>query len=181
MARQDHDTIDLSDLTLLVIDDNQYMRQLIGLMLRAFNIGQILDASCAREAFDQLRAIPADCILCDWRMPGMSGIDFIRLLRTSPNSPRPDIPIILCTGHTDRRRIAIARDCGVSEILTKPLAPKALLHKIQAAVFRPRPFIVTPGYTGPCRRRRKNARYDGIERRKSEGMGQGDIDALLRG
>ena len=172
-------TVNFSDTTILVVDDNQYMRQLISHMLRAFEVGTVLHADNAKESFAEIRQSKIDCLIVDWLMPGMSGIEFVTMVRTSPQSSRPDIPIILCSGHTEKDLVVEARDAGVSEILTKPLSPRSLFEKLDLAIFHPRPFIIMPSYTGPCRRRRLNAQYDGIERRRDSGLQQHDIDALL--
>ncbi|MEE9290211.1 MAG: response regulator, partial [Alphaproteobacteria bacterium] len=140
-----------SDTTILVVDDNQYMRNLIGHMLRAFDVGLVLHAENAKDAFGELRLSKIDCLIVDWLMPGMSGIEFVFMVRTSPQSPRPDIPLILCSGHTEKDLVAEARDAGVSEVLTKPLSPRSLFEKLDAAIFHPRPFISMATYTGPCR------------------------------
>jgi len=173
------EAVDFGEVAVLVVDDDQYMRQLIGHMLRAFDVGTIFHANNAKDAFQKIRLSRVDCLIVDWLMPGMSGIEFVLMVRTSPQSPKPDIPLILCTGHTDRDRVEEGRDAGVSEVLTKPLSPKSLFDKLEAAIFKPRPFIITPGYTGPCRRRRGNVKYDGIERRMNKGLRQNDIDSLL--
>jgi len=171
--------VDFSDTKILVVDDNQYMRNLIGHMLRAFGVGAILHAENAKDAFSKIRLSKIDCLIVDWLMPGMSGIEFVLMVRTGPQCPRPDIPIIFCSGHTEKDLIVEARDAGVSEVLTKPLSPQSLFEKLDAAIFHPRPFIIKPTYTGPCRRRRGNVKYDGIERRCDSGLQQHDIDALL--
>lgn len=171
--------VDFSDTTILVVDDNQYMRNLIGHMLRAFGVGAILHAENAKDAFSKIRLSKIDCLIVDWLMPGMSGIEFVLMVRTGPQCPRPDIPIIFCSGHTENDLIVEARDAGVSEVLTKPLSPQSLFEKLDAAIFHPRPIIIKPTYTGPCRRRRGNVKYDGIERRCDSGLQQHDIDALL--
>ena len=172
-------TIDCSDITILVVDDNQYMRQLISHMLRAFEVGTVLHADNAKEGFSEIRQSKIDCLIVDWLMPGMSGIEFVNMVRTSPQSSRPDIPIILCSGHTEKDLVVDARDAGMSEILTKPLSPQSLFEKNGCGDFHSRPFIITPSYTGPCRRRRGQTQYDGIERRRDGGLQQHDIDALL--
>jgi CheY-like chemotaxis protein len=111
LANDPQQQVNFCDLTLLIVDDNQYMRQLIGHMLRAFEVGNILSVTNANEAFDEIRQTQIDCLIVDWLMPGgMSGIEFVRMLRTSPKSPKPDIPLILCTGHTEKHRIIEARD-----------------------------------------------------------------------
>jgi two-component system chemotaxis response regulator CheY len=174
--------VSFSDLTIMIVDDNQYMRQLLNHMLRAFDVGLILHAGNAKDAFEEMRQTRTDCLIVDWLMPGgMSGIEFVKMVRTSPKSPKPDIPLILCTGHTEKERVLEARDAGVSEVLTKPVSPRALMHKLRLAIFRPRPFIISPNYTGPDRRRRNNVKYNSIERRRTIGLRQDDIDALLKG
>ena len=62
-----------------------------------------------------------------------------------------------------------ARDAGVTEFLVKPLSAQALHQRILSVVAHPRPFIRTPTFFGPDRRRTKAAEYTGPERRKGEG------------
>ena len=66
------------------------------------------------------------------------------------------LPIIMVTGHTERRRIEAARDAGVTELLAKPITAAGLFQRIEEIVHRPRPFVRTANYFGPCRRRRAN-------------------------
>jgi two-component system, chemotaxis family, chemotaxis protein CheY len=59
----------------------------------------------------------------------------------------------MMTGYTERARIIEARDAGVSELVAKPIVPARLLARLDAAVFQPRPFVKSPAYIGPSRRR----------------------------
>jgi DNA-binding response OmpR family regulator len=54
-----------------------------------------------------------------------------------------------------------ARDAGVTEFVAKPLTAKAVLERIQAVIYRPRPFVRTPNYFGPDRRRREDPGFNG--------------------
>jgi DNA-binding response OmpR family regulator len=74
----------------------------------------------------------------------------------------------MVTGHSEHYRVVTARDAGVNELLVKPLSARALFTRIQTIIERPRPFIRTRSYFGPCRRRKKSAKYTGPERRKTE-------------
>jgi two-component system chemotaxis response regulator CheY len=76
------------------------------------------------------------------------------------------VPIIMLSGHSERRCVMEARDAGVTEFLTKPVAAKSLYERILSVVLAPRPFIRTKDYFGPDRRRTVNAKYAGPERRK---------------
>jgi two-component system, chemotaxis family, chemotaxis protein CheY len=81
------------------------------------------------------------------------------------------VPIIMLTGHSEKKRVTAARDAGVTEFLAKPISAKSLYERVLNIVVNPRPFIRAKGYFGPDRRRNASANYTGPERRK----GQADI------
>jgi len=71
------------------------------------------------------------------------------------------VPIIMLTGHSEKRRVIEARDTGVTEFLAKPISAKALYQRVLNVVANPRPFIKTKTYFGPCRRRNLYGTYVG--------------------
>ena len=71
----------------------------------------------------------------------------------------------MLTGHSEKRRVTIARDAGVTEFLAKPISAKGLYQRILNVVVSPRPFIKTKSYFGPDRRRNTTNTYIGPERR----------------
>jgi CheY-like chemotaxis protein len=152
-------------LKILVVDDNQHMRKLVVTILQAFGAIQIFEAPDGEHAWTVLRDANPDVILLDWQMAGMNGLDFARMVRTSPNSPNPFVPIIMLTGHTHVDHVRQARDAGVNEFLAKPVSVKAILTRLVSVIEHPRPFVRTKTYFGPCRRRRGGDEYKGPERR----------------
>ena len=102
-------------------------------------------------------------------MEPLDGIDFVRLLRNSPDSPNPMAPVIMITGHSTMRRISEARDVGVNEFLAKPLTARGVLDRLQKVIDHPRPYIRTEDYFGPDRRRKADPNYDGPRRRSADG------------
>jgi DNA-binding response OmpR family regulator len=74
----------------------------------------------------------------------------------------------MMTGHSEKSRVYEARDAGVTEFLVKPITAKAVLDRIQAVIFHPRPFVKTDGYFGPDRRRTQSGSYNGPMRRVSD-------------
>jgi CheY-like chemotaxis protein len=152
-------------LKILVVDDNQHMRKLVVTILQAFGTVQIYEASDGEHAWAALRDTNPDVILLDWQMEGMNGIDFARMVRTSPDSTNPFVPIIMLTGHTHVDHVRQARDAGVNEFLAKPVSVKAVLTRLISVIDHPRPFVRTKTYFGPCRRRRGGDEYKGPERR----------------
>ena len=132
------------------------MRALLTAILRAIGVGDTFDASDGAEALQILRNHPIDIIMTDLQMQPVDGLDFVRLLRNSADSPCPMAPVIMITGHSTLRRVAEARDVGVTEFLSKPVTARGVLQRINLVVEHPRQFVRTEDYFGPDRRRRRD-------------------------
>jgi CheY-like chemotaxis protein len=152
-------------LKILVVDDNAHMRKLVVTILQAFGAIQIFEADSGERALALMRDTNPDVVILDWMMEGMSGLDFVRQVRSAPNSPNPFVPVIMLTGHTHIDHVRQARDAGVNEFLAKPVSVKAILTRLIAVIEHPRPYVRTIAYFGPCRRRRGTDEYRGPERR----------------
>jgi CheY-like chemotaxis protein len=155
-------------LKMLLVDDNHHMRVLLTEILRAIGVKQVFEASDGAEALQILRGSPIDIVMTDLAMQPLDGIDFVRLLRNSQDSPNPMIPVIMITGHSTMRRVAEARDVGVTEFLSKPVTARGVIERINRVVEHPRPFVRTGDYFGPDRRRREDPNYSGPYRRGSD-------------
>jgi DNA-binding response OmpR family regulator len=88
------------------------------------------------------------------------------MIRQPGANANPYVPIIMLTGHSEKKRVVSARDAGVTEFLAKPISAKSLYERILNVVANPRPFIRSKTYFGPDRRRNINQNYVGAERRK---------------
>jgi DNA-binding response OmpR family regulator len=88
------------------------------------------------------------------------------MIRQPGANANPYVAIIMLTGHSEKRRVVLARDAGITEFLAKPISAKGLYQRIVNIVANPRPFIRTKTYFGPDRRRNVNPAYIGPERRK---------------
>ncbi|ATQ41919.1 response regulator [Caulobacter mirabilis] len=155
-------------LKILLVDDNQHMRILLIEILRAIGIRRVLEANDGAEALQALRDHDIDIIITDLAMQPLDGIDFVRLVRLSPESPNPMCPIIMVTGHSTQRRVEEARDAGVNEFLAKPVTPRGVLERIGEIIDNARPFIRTDDYFGPDRRRRVDPDHIGPWRRAGD-------------
>jgi CheY-like chemotaxis protein len=114
----------------------------------------------------------ADVAIVDFRMDPMDGVTFTERVRRDPGSKNPFLPIIMLTGYAEKGRVLEARDAGVTEMMTKPVTAKALVARLNAVILNPRPFIRTQTYFGPDRRRRQDASYVGLERRRGAQLTQ---------
>lgn len=157
---------DLSALSFLVIDDNNYMLSIVKTLLKGFGCHRIVEASDAAEAFEEFQNSQVDVIIVDYALATLDGIEFAQLVRTAKDSPNPYVPIVMLTAHSERQRIEQARDAGITEFLRKPICASDLYRRIVEVVERPRPFIRSKSYFGPDRRRRVDENYRGEERRK---------------
>ena len=113
-----------------------------------------------------------DIVLTDWAMPIFDGLELAQMIRQPGANANPYVPIIMLTGHSEKKRARPARDAGITEFMAKPISAKALYQRILNVVANPRPFIKTKTYFGPDRRRNVNSNYVGPERRKG---GKADV------
>jgi CheY-like chemotaxis protein len=158
----------LANLRFLMVDDNQHMRAIVGAILAGVGVKHFIEAMDGAEALQALRENMIDIAIVDFKMLPLDGVQFTQLVRNAPDSVDPFLPIIMLTGFAERHRVFEARDAGVTEIIVKPVTARSLLDRINEVVFRPRPFIRSSTYFGPCRRRRAEATYEGPFRRAGE-------------
>ncbi|MDO8378620.1 response regulator [Phenylobacterium sp.] len=162
-------------LKILLVDDNPHIRVLLSEILRAVGVNNIYEASDGAEALQRMRAHSIDIVMTDLAMEPLDGIDFVRLLRNSADSPNQMAPVIMITGHSTLRRIHEARDAGVNEFLAKPLTARGVLDRLQKIIDHPRPFVRTDDYFGPERRRKVDPNYDGPRRRAADRAAAGPV------
>ncbi|GAA0534427.1 CheY-like chemotaxis protein [Rhizomicrobium palustre] len=155
-------------LRVMIVDDNLHMRRLIVAIMQAFGVREYFEAHDAEQAWAALPNAKPDIIILDWQLPGITGIEFARLVRTSPKSTNPFVPIIMLTGHTHVDHVRQARDAGINEFLAKPVSVKAMLVRLINVIENPRPFVRCDTYFGPCRRRKSITAYQGRERREPD-------------
>jgi CheY-like chemotaxis protein len=158
-------TVECSRLRFLIVDDNNHMRRIIRALLHGFGVREAYEAEDGAAGLEAFSSFSPDIVITDWAMPIFDGIELTRMIRQPETSTNPYVPIIMVTGHAEKRRVTEARDAGVTEFLVKPISAKALYQRIVSVVMLPRPFIKTASYFGPCRRRTTIHNYSGVERR----------------
>ncbi|MCS6622657.1 response regulator [Roseibacterium beibuensis] len=158
----------LAALQILLIDDNPHMRTIASAVLQSAGIRKVLEAGDGGTGLEMLRDHAVDLVIVDYNMFPLDGVEFTRLVRNSPDSANPYLPIIMMTGHSGKQRVYEARDAGVTEFLAKPITAKAVLDRIQSVIWKPRPFVKTDGYFGPDRRRVSPPGFRGPFRRATD-------------
>jgi two-component system, chemotaxis family, chemotaxis protein CheY len=170
---------DLSNFTVLVVEDSEHMQHLITQMLKVFGVGEILACSDANEAIELLTILQAskkskyltniDIVLTDWLMPKGSGEDLLKWMRGHQRDSIRFLPVIVVSGYTTAYIAARARDLGANDTLVKPISGNGLAGRICSVIDHPRAFISAPSYFGPDRRRHA-AEFSGMDRRVTQAV-----------
>lgn len=158
----------LSDIQVLVVDDNRQMRFLTRALLRAAGVYRVAEAAGALEAFELMNRFPVDLILADWKMQPVDGLAFTKMVRCAEDSPNRYVPILMMTAHTEMSRVAAARDAGVNGFLRKPISARILFDRMSAALLDNRVFVQSTTYVGPDRRRGPKRGFAGPYRRADD-------------
>ncbi|MDQ8726546.1 response regulator [Bradyrhizobium sp. LHD-71] len=159
--------IDFNKLRFLICDDNAHMRRILRTLLHSFGAREAYEAEDGATALEMYIHYVPDIMILDWSMPIFDGLELTQMIRQPQGNGNPYTPIIMLTGYSDKRRVMMARDAGVTEFLAKPISAKALYQRIVNVVVSPRPFIKTKSYFGPDRRRNTTTAYIGPERRNN--------------
>ena len=115
--------------TVLVVDDE--VRSQDALRRTLDEDFTVFTASSAEEARGLLQRQPVSVILCDQRMPGMTGVNFLKEVREQ----WPDIVRIVISGYTDSEDIiAGINEAGIYQYILKPWSPDHLLESVRNAV-----------------------------------------------
>lgn len=103
--------------TILVVDDNDDVRELMSFMLDVLNY-TVIEATDGWQAYEIVQQNKPDLILMDISMPGTDGITATQLIRNMNGTE--DLPIICVTGHS-QRYMDKAYEAGVNDIIIKPV------------------------------------------------------------
>jgi two-component system chemotaxis response regulator CheY len=125
----------LSQFHVMVIDDQEIVRNIVGKFLKQGNIERITEARNGAEALYLLSSdkCAPDVIICDLHMEQVDGIEMVKRLRADVANPNRNKPILMLTGDSDTRVHQEALNAGATRVLTKPIAADALLTAVFGA------------------------------------------------
>ncbi len=112
--------------TVLVVDDEVHIVNVVAMKFR--NAGfTVLTARDPQEAFDVAQKHHIDLVITDQHMPGGSGIDLCKLLKSTPATA--EVPAILLTAYDFSIVQEAVGDSNISSIMAKPFSPRELLAR----------------------------------------------------
>jgi len=123
----------------LVVDDYSTMRKIVKKILVDMGYTRIEEAEDGKPALEKItQAVAANdafgCIISDWNMPGMTGLDLLKAVRANPATSKT--PMILATAEGDQSNVVEAAKAGVSDYVIKPFTPVTLTEKMKKAYAR---------------------------------------------
>lgn len=155
-----------ADLNVIIVAKDGGIGRTVRMALRGMGLRSIQIAADLAQTRDYFATIEPHALVVYVDGPeNDEGLELMRFIRRSPDSPSPRIPIIACSPRRDLATVHAVINAGGHEYVLFPVAGDALLKKIIAARQGNRAFIEQPDYVGPDRRRRDDKAYKGPERR----------------
>ena len=119
---------------ILIVDDMSSLRDLLKAYLRRLGYRNISEAEDGRIAYQALLAAKAsgsafDLIISDWNMPNLDGLEFLKLVRSSPEWK--NLPFLLLTTESEKAKVLEAVLANVSNYVVKPVEEETLKEKLK--------------------------------------------------
>lgn len=124
--------------TILVVDDEQTLREMLDYNLRREGY-RVLTAATGPEAIALAHAERPDLLILDIMLPGMSGFDVCRLVRKEWN-----LPILMLSAREEEIDKVLGLELGADDYLTKPFGLRELLARVHALLRRSEILRGTP-------------------------------------
>ncbi|MCC7137171.1 MAG: sigma-54-dependent Fis family transcriptional regulator [Planctomycetes bacterium] len=121
----------LEGLRILVVDDEEDVRRGVERLLRGTG-ATVAGAPDGETALARMEEAPADVVVTDVRMPGISGVDLLREVRAR----RPSVEVILLTGFGTIETAVACLQAGAAHFLTKPFENARLVEVVERAGLR---------------------------------------------
>ncbi len=116
---------------ILVLDDEPDVRNLLARILKEENY-QVSEADTAESALSSIEESVPDLVIADINLPGMSGLDFFKLVKEN----NPQLPFIFLSGLTDEFDKVLGLELGAEDYITKPFGVRELKARVKVVLRR---------------------------------------------
>lgn len=113
-------------LRVMLIDDSKTMRNIQRTMLTQMGFETLEEAQDGQDALSKLGAFQPELILCDWNMPNLDGLEFVKQARSRGCTA----PIIMVTTESEKTKVVTAIRAGVNNYVVKPFTQDVLSARI---------------------------------------------------
>lgn len=121
---------------ILIVEDEPAIHELIAVNLRHAG-HESVSAYSAEQALTRIRGRLPDLILLDWMLPGVSGLELAKRLKSDAHTQ--GIPIIMLTARAEEPQKVAGLEVGADDYMTKPFSPRELIARIKAVLRRRAP------------------------------------------
>lgn len=108
---------------IMAVDDSNTMLSLAKKALTDLGYSDLVLCESGEKALDSLEEQKVDLILLDWHMPGLTGLDFLRIVKNSDHTR--NIPVVMLTTEDHPLSIQTAKDSGADGYMVKPLTAES--------------------------------------------------------
>lgn len=123
-----------SELSILVVENNDHMRAILREVLSAFGVGEVIEAEDALTAYLMMCCERVDLVILDYFLRERTGGDFIRLLRHDAACPNRTTPVVVLTALPAHARAEGVFAAGAQSVLAKPITPRRLYEEMVAVL-----------------------------------------------
>lgn len=113
---------------ILIVDDFSTMRRIVKNLLNDLGYTNTAEADDGHTGLAALRTAPFDFVITDWNMPGMTGIELLRAIRS--DDKLKTLPVLMVTAEAKREQIIEAAQAGVNGYIIKPFTAQTLEEKL---------------------------------------------------
>ncbi len=118
---------------ILLVEDEEDIRSLIAMHLR--RVGYSVDeVSDGEQALSRFQAGRFDLLILDWMLPGLSGLDIARRVRSGDH--QPSVPVLMVTARVEPADIVMGLEAGADDYVTKPFELPVLIARVRALLRR---------------------------------------------
>ncbi|WP_062467365.1 response regulator [Demequina maris] len=116
--------------TVLVVDDEENIRDLVGGYLRRDGF-DVAEAASGEDALAVLARDPIALVLLDVRLPGIDGVETLRRIRRTS-----DVPVLMLTARAEEADRIVGLEVGADDYVTKPFSPREVVARVRAILRR---------------------------------------------
>ncbi len=121
-----------SELKVLLVDDQESMRQLGAQALKAIGVTSVITAESGRAALEQLEKNSINLVISDLYMDNIDGIALLKIVRKHPKMRK--MPFVMASGKNNMKNIMLCKKEGVNNFVLKPFSPQTLRRKLEEVV-----------------------------------------------
>jgi len=130
----------ISESIFLVVDDEEFIRTLVEQLLQELGARRVLLADSGLTGLEILKQVgtEVDCIISDFKMPDMTGIEFAQAIRSGQVGIERDLPFALLTAYSDKTLLGLAMVMDVDAFISKPVTKQKLQSRVSPLLTRAR-------------------------------------------